>query len=323
VAREGSGETRPRTNRVTSDRRPTKRRTSAGGSSPAAAGPPEEGRLDRRGGLPPTRVSGRVERPPQPPRPALPTDPSSLPPLPAAYHEALIAGLAALDVELKPDARQAIDGHVALLLAWNEAINLTSITDPGLVALRHVVDSLTAVPAIRGWYGDDDVRILDIGSGGGFPGMSLAAAIVHAQVTLLDSVAKKARFLETAARAIGLDDRVEVRAERAESLAAGPGAGGGAWDVVTARAVAPLADLVELALPLLREGGRLIAWKRDDPAELAAGARAAAALGGAPPAVEAVPVNGLEGHVLVTVRKVRPTPAGYPRDPATRRRRPW
>ncbi len=201
-------------------------------------------------------------------------------------------------------------------------MNLTAITDPGLVAVRHVIDSLTGVPAIRRWFGDAAVSILDLGSGGGFPGIPLAATLPHAHVTLLDSVTKKARFLETATTAVGLDDRVDVRADRAEALAAGPGASAG-WDVVTARAVAPLGDLVELALPLLCDGGRLLAWKREDPAELGAGARAAAVLGGTPPTVDAVGVSGLEGHVLVVVRKVRPTPAGYPRDPATRRRRPW
>ena len=103
---------------------------------------------------------------------------------------------------------------------------------------------------------------------------------------------------------------------------AGPAAG---HDVVTARAVGPLDDLVELSLPLLAAGGRLVAWKRGDlVAELAAARRAGAALGGGEPAVHAVPeALGLAGHALVVVRKEGPTPAGFPRDPAARKRRPW
>jgi 16S rRNA (guanine527-N7)-methyltransferase len=321
VAREGSGETRPRTNRVTSDRRPEAQNECRGQLSGGCRAP-EEGRLDRRGGLPPTRVSGRLERSAQAPRPALPTDPAQLPPLPSSYADALTAGLAEAGVELGAESRAAIDAHVALLLAWNAAINLTSITDPAAIATRHVVDSLTAVPLIREWSRDAPVRIVDLGSGGGFPGMPLAAALPASHVALVDSVAKKARFLQAAAGASGLGDRVVVLAERAEAVATSAAARAG-WDIVTARAVAPLADLVELSLPLLRVGGRLIAWKTEDRVELEAAARAASALGGDAPTLDRVAVQGLEGHVLVAVRKARPTPSGYPRDPATRRRRPW
>ncbi len=100
---------------------------------------------------------------------------------------------------------------------------------------------------------------------------------------------------------------------------------GGGWDVVTARAIGSLADLLELSLPVLAIGGRLVAWKRGDlAAELEAGGRAAVALGGAPPLVRPVAERvGLDGHQLIVVRKDRRTPAGYPRDPAARRRRPW
>jgi 16S rRNA (guanine527-N7)-methyltransferase len=169
--------------------------------------------------------------------------------------------------------------------------------------------------------GGAGLRILDLGSGGGFPGLPLAAALADAQVTLADSVAKKAAFLQVVVAATALADRVTARATRAEALAAAPAR----WDVVTARAVGSLPDLVELALPLLEVGGRLIAWKRgaiED--ELLGGQRAAEALGGGSPElrpIDAIPA--LAGHVLVTVRKHRPTPAGYPRDPARRSRQPW
>lgn len=173
--------------------------------------------------------------------------------------------------------------------------------------------------------------ILDLGSGGGFPGIPLAAALPASRVTLLDSVAKKVAFLDAARRAIGLAGRVDAVKGRAEELAVGgghghrPGPGTGPWDVVTARAVGSLADLVELALPLLAAGGRLVAWKRGEIADELVGAVAAArALGAGAPAVHAVPAGlGLDRHVLVTLLKERPTPPGYPRDPAARKRRPW
>jgi len=250
----------------------------------------------------------------------LPRDADALPALPEAFHEALDTGLEAAGLTLGAAARQAIDRHVRLLLAWNRAINLTSITDPAAIAVRHVLDSLAALPLLG--PAGAAVDLVDIGSGGGFPGLPLAAARPATRATLVDSVAKKATFLEAAVEAAGLSDRVRVATSRAEALASGPDAA--RWSHVTARAVGSMDLLVELGLPLLRVGGRLIAWKRGDIAsELAAAGRAASALGGGPPEVHEIGFRGLEGHVLVEVRKVAITPAGYPRDPARRERHPW
>jgi 16S rRNA (guanine527-N7)-methyltransferase len=228
--------------------------------------------------------------------------------------------LQAIGIELSPDARAAIDGHVRLLIAWNDAINLTAVRDPAGIAVRHVVDSLTAVPVLEERAVD---ALLDLGSGGGFPGLPLAAVLPLGRVALVESIGKKAAFLRTATAAIGLGPRTIVRASRAEQIADDP-RDREAWPVVAARAVGALADLVELAFPLLRPGGFLIAWKRGELTdELAAGRRAFAALGGGDIDVRDVTAPGLEGHRLVIVSKGGPTPAGYPRDPAARRRRPW
>jgi 16S rRNA (guanine527-N7)-methyltransferase len=114
-----------------------------------------------------------------------------------------------------------------------------------------------------------------------------------------------------------------VAAVRAETLAADP-THRGRWPALTARAVADLAGLIELAMPLLAMGGWLVAWKGASVAgELPAARRAAEALGAAPPEIVAAPIPGAADHRLAFVRKAAPTPPGYPRDPAARRRRPW
>ena len=268
---------------------------------------------------PPARDQGGVPLEPQ--REPLPTRIDATPPLPAAYDDALRAGLDRLAIRLDPTERAAIDGHVRLLLAWNAAINLTALRDPVAVATLHVIDSLTALAPLRARGAR---RLLDLGSGGGFPGIPLAIGLGAEETLLVDSVAKKARFLGTAVAAIGLDARIAVHTGRAETLAAEP-AGRERWPVVTARAVAGLAELVELAFPLLETGGCLVAWKRGDlRPELAAAERALAALGGGRLETFDASLGGLlPGHRLVVATKRGRTPAGFPRDPAVRRRRPW
>ena len=205
------------------------------------------------------------------------------------------------------------------MLAWNRAINLTAITEPAAVARLHVADSLAAVPTLAA---ERIAAFVDLGSGAGFPALPLAV-VLGTETCLVESVGKKARFLEASAVAAGLATRVRVAASRAETFGADP-AHREQWPAVTARAVAGLADLVELAFPLLRPGGILVAWKRGeiDP-ELAAAGRAAEALGGGVIEVQPTHVGTLPGHVLVIVRKRGSSPREYPRDPAARRRRPW
>ena len=256
----------------------------------------------------------------EPDREPLPTRVQDTPALPDDFAHPLERGLVELGLALDPDARAAIDGHVRLLLAWTRAINLTAIRDPAAVATGHVLDSLSAVPWLRARSPD---RILDIGSGGGFPGLPIAAALPGAAVTLLEPIRKKTAFLRTVVDATGLTDRVAVVTGRAEELATKP-TQRGTWSVVTTRAVASTADLIELAFPLLEPGGVLVAWKRGDlGAELAAARRAVDALGGGALDVHDVAIGGLAGHRLVTIRRTGRVPDAYPRDPAARRRRPW
>lgn len=253
-------------------------------------------------------------------REPLPTHVRDTPPLPSGYDDALTAGLEGLGLSLDPAARAAIDGHLRLLLAWTASVNLTAIRDPVVAATAHVLDSLSAVPLLRR-HGVD--RFVDLGSGGGLPGIPIAAALPATEARLVESVGKKARFLEVAADAIGLTGRIAVEPVRAEALAADPDHRS-AWPAVTVRAVAALAELVELAFPLLRPGGMLVAWKRGELGEeLAAGGRAVAALGGGTLDHAPVDIPGLDGHVLVVATRTGDVPDGFPREPAHRRRGPW
>ncbi len=257
-----------------------------------------------------------------PEREPLPTHVWETPELPPGYEAVLQAGLesaAGRELALSGAGREVIDGHVRLMLAWNAAINLSGIRDPEAVAREHVLDSLSALPLLRRAGVDE---LLDLGSGAGYPGLPLAAALPARRALLVESIAKKARFLSVAVQAMGLAERVSVAATRAENLALDL-EHRGRWRAVVARAVADLAELAELALPLLAPGGILVAWKRlplDE--ELDRARRAAERLGGRVRECEGVSLPGLSDHVLAVVEKVGPTPDEYPRDPARRRRRP-
>jgi 16S rRNA (guanine527-N7)-methyltransferase len=222
-------------------------------------------------------------------------------------------------VDLSAITRAAIDDHVRFLLAWTGAINLTAIREPSEVARLHVLDSLAAVPVLAGL---GVTRLLDLGAGGGYPGLPLAIALGTERALLVDSVGKKVRFLRTVIAALGLERRVAAESERAEVVARDP-RDRGAWQAVTARAVTSLGELVELALPLLAPDGVLVAWKREPlDEELDAAAGALDALGAGPVRVVPSGVPGLEAHRLVVVPRAGRIDARFPRDPAERRRRP-
>jgi 16S rRNA (guanine527-N7)-methyltransferase len=262
----------------------------------------------------------------------LPESADELPALPAEFWRVVDAGLDAMALPVDEAARGAIDVHVRLLVAWNAAINLTALRDPEQIARNHVLDSLLAVPVLAA---RNPRSVLDLGSGGGFPGLPLAAAMPVERVGLVDSIGKKARFLAVAAQAVraAIDEpdapapHIDAIAERAEDLAQ-EADHREAWDLVVARAVGTVAEVAELGLPLTAIGGNVAMWKRDVgdgslQAEMADAARVVQAAGGGPSRMVALaPASkiGLVGHCLVVVTKVRPTPDRYPR-PASERRR--
>ena len=232
------------------------------------------------------------------------------------------------DLESLPDLAARLTGpmfdrleaYVTLLLEANQQLNLTRVTDPVAIGRQHLLDALVALPEL------DDVApamAVDIGSGGGVPAIPIAIARPDLSWLLLESVGKKARALTAFVDQLGLTG-VAVLVERAE-VAGHDRRYRDSAGLVTARAVAALPVLAELAMPLLAQGGLLLAWKgplaaNDD--ELQRGARALAELGGGTPELLAAGAPQLGAHTLVRVHKERATPARYPRKPGEPARRP-
>ena len=272
------------------------------------------------------------------PRRELPVDPWVLAPMGADFDATLEESLAELELLDTPAAdalaRRSYEAHARLLRDWNEAINLTAIREPAAMARRHTGDSLSAVALLSGLV-EPGATLLDVGSGGGYPGLPLAAALPLSRVGLLDSVGKKARFLAVAGAAVaavlaeGEDGRaavaIEAIAERAEDVAEEYGQRE-AWDIVISRAVGSLAEVLELSLPLTRAGGTVVAWKREEEGgglrrELQRAGSIIRAAGGGRPRVVPVEAASLAGHRLVVVTKERTTPIAYPRPAGVRRRK--
>jgi 16S rRNA (guanine527-N7)-methyltransferase len=249
----------------------------------------------------------------------------------AAFDGPLDDGLRRLRIELSPGTRLAIEAQARLLVAWNAAINLTALRRPDQIALGHVIDSLSAIPVLQERL-PDARRLVDIGSGGGYPGLPIACAMGVDRADLVDSIGKKARFLAVAAAAAaeavrrqdGFRPALGARAARAETLAAGRERE--LWDIVTCRALGSLAEAAELGLPLARIGGLLVAWKRDrGSGTLEAEVRDARPIvreagGDVPEIVDLTDPALLPGHRLVVIAKRRPTPRRLPRPAAERRR---
>jgi 16S rRNA (guanine527-N7)-methyltransferase len=199
---------------------------------------------------------------------------------------------------------------------------LTRITDPAAVETRHFLDSLTAaLPLLDRLRNGDELRLVDVGSGGGFPGLPLKIAFPRLQLTLVESVNKKADFLRETVSQLGLTD-VEVVAERAETAGRNPDHRD-TYDWATARALGTLPVVIELVAPFLAPGGLLVAQR---------GGKLDAELVHAAPAFKALrlwsrtpiylEVAGLEGHGLIVGEKYAPTPDAYPRRPGMPRKRP-
>jgi 16S rRNA (guanine527-N7)-methyltransferase len=222
-------------------------------------------------------------------------------------------------VDLPPGFADAAERFVALLLTANRRTNLTRVTEPAAVARLHLLDSLSVLPLVDGL--ERGGRSIDLGSGGGVPGLVLALARPERHWLLVDSVRKKADLMRHFVSVLEIGN-VEVVGERAEILGQDRDHRE-SHDLIAARACATLPVLAEYALPLLAIGGTLVAWKGPISAdELRAGERSAAALGGSTPRVLPSGYDELGEHRFVVIAKERPTPARYPRRPGEPGRHP-
>jgi 16S rRNA (guanine527-N7)-methyltransferase len=207
---------------------------------------------------------------------------------------------------MKDSKDATLETLARLIESWPGLVSAPAagLIDDCLVLVDHLGDARTVV---------------DVGSGAGLPGLPLKIARPDLRVTLIESDGRKAAFLVRACAELRLKD-VDVVARRAED-AGGDARYREAFDVAVARAVAPLPVLVELCLPLVRVGGRLLAQKTDAE-DVPAAARAIDLLGGAPPTVAKTPSAARRGGTVVIVEKIGTTPEGYPRRPGMPARKP-
>ena len=229
----------------------------------------------------------------------------------------LAASAAGLGLALAESQLELFDRYAARLVEGARAFNLTTVIAPEEVEAKHFLDSLSVAPALPA----NARRVIDVGTGAGFPGIPLKIARPKLKVTLLEATGKKASWLREIVRDLDLRD-VDVVAERAEALGHDP-QHRGRYDVSVARAVAPLAVLIELCLPFVPIGGLLIAQKTAGAAEeVAAASRALDLVGGRTTEVRPVSHAALPNRALVIVEKIRETSAIYPRRPGLPTKRP-
>lgn len=232
--------------------------------------------------------------------------------------------LAALEIELSSGQLAQLADYLARVLDANTRMNLTAIKEPDAAWRRLIIDSLTVLPGI------DDlesaaggaVSIIDIGSGAGLPGLPLAIARPGVQVTMLETTGKKADFIRGCIEALGLDN-AKVIQQRAETLGQDD-QHRAQYDAAVSRAVGAMPLVLEYSLPLVREGGRVLAMKGPRAEqELEESGDAMDKLGGGDLAViDAYPESFENDLVIVSIIKDRPTPNAYPRLPGIPKKQP-
>ena len=219
-------------------------------------------------------------------------------------YNALQAGLPQLGLELTEDIKKTLCAFGEAVIRQNQVMNLTAITEPAQVAKLHLLDSISllSVADMKG------KRVIDVGCGAGFPGVPVKIACPEAQLTLLDSLGKRMNWLATVLPQLGVEaECVTARAEEAVLARREQ------YDIATSRAVARLNILLELTAPYVKVGGTVLAMKGAAAKEELEEAKSAVAkLGLKLESVREFPIDGTS-HAVIVLRKVKPTPAQYPR----------
>jgi 16S rRNA (guanine527-N7)-methyltransferase len=215
-----------------------------------------------------------------------------------------------LGIELSEVQRGQFNQFYELLVDWNTRMNLTGITEYGDVLSKHFFDSLTCIKGLEDWSGK---KVIDVGTGAGFPGVPMKIANPTMAITLLDSLNKRIQFLDVVAEDLGLDD-VELIHGRAEDYGQNPEYRE-TYDAAISRAVADLAVLSEYVLPFIKIGGFFVAQKSINAMdEIEQAKNAIGLLGGQIRDIIEVKVPGIDiVHALVVIEKTNETPSKYPR----------
>ncbi len=241
--------------------------------------------------------------------------------------QTLQAGCRRLGIPLTPTQVAQFEVYYQALIETNAQFNLTAITGYEEVQVKHFLDSLVALPLIAEEVGDtiplaSPRHLVDVGTGAGFPGIPLKIAAPRLKLTLMDGTGKKISFLREVVARLGLVG-VEIVQGRAEELGRTP-SHRGQYDLVTARAVAPLNTLAEYLLPMARREGLAVVYKGSGaPQEFIEARKALEILGGETVRLAPVQVPFLdEQRFVILIKKVGPTPERYPRGQGLPRKKP-
>lgn len=233
--------------------------------------------------------------------------------------EFLTRVFSAIDISLTEQQLAQFEMYMTELLSWNNKFNLTAITEEKMVIIKHFYDSALGLKAWN-WTGEE--KVLDLGTGAGFPGIPLKIICPEIQVTLVDSLQKRVGFLQYIIETLSLTQTEAVHG-RAEELGQDKLCRE-KFDIVVSRAVAGLPVLVEYCLPFVKMGGVFLAYKGPEGEEESqAGAKAMAALGGKAVRTESFLLpEELSKRTIIIIKKVKRTPTGYPRKPGTPAKKP-
>ena len=223
------------------------------------------------------------------------------------YHKKLKDYSKMINIELNDDKIDQFNKYMKLLIEWNERINLTAIINPEDIILKHFIDSLTILK-----YINNEDKVIDIGTGAGFPGLPLKIANSKIQIYLADSLNKRINFLNTVIKSLSLNNIYTIHT-RIEDLGK-DNKYREKFNIVTSRAVASFNVLLEYMLPLLKIGGRCICMKGSNIEEIDGSKKALEILGGEIEKIETLelPSSDIKRNIII-VKKIKNTPIQYPR----------